>query len=111
MFEVSGTQSGLDTAVDLIHPHSRIVLVAAYPHPMQIQLQKLFMREVDLTMTRNYNEKDFAAAIAMMAQAPIDFDALITKILPLGKVQEGMELCGSPTGEVVKVLVDCQTRE
>ena len=111
VFEVSGTQSGLNTAVELIHPHSRVVLVAAYPHPMQIQLQKLFMREVDLTMTRNYNDKDFDDAIDMMAKAPIDFDALITKILPLGKVQEGMELCGSPSGEVVKVLVDCQTRE
>ncbi len=111
VFEVSGTQAGLDTVVELVHPHSRIVLVAAYPRPMQIQLQKLFMREVDLTMTRNYNEKDFDDAIAMMAASPIDFDALVTKILPLDRVQEGMELCGSPSGDVVKVLVDCQTHK
>lgn len=111
VFEVSGTQAGLDTAVDLIHPHSRVVLVAAYPRPMQVQIQKLFMKEVDLTMTRNYNERDFDAAIAMMEQAPIDFDALITKVLPLGQVQQGMELCASLSGDVVKVLIDCQSQE
>lgn len=108
VFEVTGTQAGLDTAVDLIHPHSRIVLVAAYPHPMQLQLQKLFMREVDLTMTRNYNACDFEDAIDMMSHSSIDFDLLITKVLPLGRVQEGMELCDSRAGNVVKVLIDCQ---
>lgn len=111
VFEVSGTQGGLDTVVELIHPHSRIVLVAAYPHPMQLQLQKLFMKEVDLTMTRNYNAVDFDAAISMMEEKPFDFDALITTVLPLGQVQKGMELCGSPAGDVVKVMVDCQTQE
>lgn len=108
VFEVTGTQAGLDTAVDLIHPHSRIVLVAAYPHPMQLQLQKLFMREVNLTMTRNYNESDFEDAIGMMSHASINFDLFITEVLPLSRVQEGMELCDSRSGNIVKVLIDCQ---
>lgn len=110
VFEVTGAQSGLDNMVELIHPHSRAVLVAAYPHPMQIQLQKLFMREVNLITTRNYNAVDFEAAIQMMAAGTVDFDALITKVLPLGEVQQGMELCTSPNGEVIKVLIDCQTQ-
>ena len=109
VFEVSGTQAGLDTMVELIHPHSRVVLVAAYPKPMQLQLQRLFMKEVNLIITRNYNHKDFDAAIEMMEAAPINFDELITKVLPLDQVQQGMELCGSPTGDVVKVMVDCRS--
>ncbi|MGE4277902.1 MAG: zinc-binding dehydrogenase, partial [Lawsonibacter sp.] len=109
IFEVSGSQAGLDTVTELIHPHSRIVLVAAYPHPMQLKLQKLFMGEVNLTMTRNYNHSDFDAAIKMMEAASVNFDALITTILPLDQVQQGMELCGSPSGEVVKVMISCQS--
>jgi threonine dehydrogenase-like Zn-dependent dehydrogenase len=109
VFEVSGTQSGLDTVVELIHPHSRIVLVAAYPHPMQLQLQKLFMKEVNLTLTRNYNAADFDAAIGMMKAASVNFDVLISKVLPLDKVQQGMELCASPDGNVIKIMINCQS--
>ena len=109
VFEVSGSQAALDTAVDLIHPHSRIVLVAAYPHPMQLQLQKLFMKEVNLTMTRNCNERDFDRTIAMLETAPFDLDALISEVLPLGQVQHAMERCANPAGDVIKLVIDCQT--
>ena len=111
IFEVSGSQAGIDTMVCLVHPHSRIVLVAAYPQPMRIQLKNLFMREVNMISTRNYNAVDFGSALTMMENGAVDCDALITCVLPLGRLQEGMELCLSPAANVVKVLIDCQASE
>lgn len=109
IFEVSGSQAGMETMVQLIHPHSRIVLVAAYPQPMRIPLKNLFMREVNMISTRNYNAVDFNSAITMMENGAVDCDALISDVLPLDRLQEGMELCLSPSGSVVKILIDCQT--
>lgn len=111
VFEVSGSQAGLDTMVNLPHPRGRIVLVASYPHPMQVFLRELFMKEVNLITTRVYEAKDYEDALDMMTKNTFDPDALISRIYPLSQVQQGMELCASGVGDVVKVLIDCQKTE
>jgi len=46
-----------------------------------------------------------------MSKNPFSCDDLISEIIPLGKVQEGIETCLDPAGKVVKIMVDCQTQE
>ncbi len=111
VFEVSGSQPGLDTMVELPHPRGRIVLVASYPKPMQVFLRELFMKEVNLIFTRVYEAKDFDDALQMMSENAFDAEKLISRIYPLSEVQQGMELCASGIGDVVKVMIDCQKTE
>lgn len=110
-FECSGSQPGLDTMPWLCHPRGNAVFVASYPHPMQYFFREHFMKEVNIIFTRVYEAKDFEEALDMMAKNAFDCDALISEILPLGKVQEGIEKCLDPAGKVVKVMIDCQSQE
>lgn len=111
VFECSGSQPGLDTVPWLCHPRGNAVLVASYPHPMQYFFREHFMKEVNIIFTRVYEACDFEEALDMMAKKAFDCDALISEVLPLGKVQEGIEKCLDPAGKVVKVMIDCQTQE
>ncbi len=111
VYECSGAQAALDATPWLCHPRGNVVLVASYPHPMQYFFREHFMREVNMIFTRVYEACDFEEALAMMAKKPFDCDALITEVIPLGKVQDGIEKCLDPAGKVVKVLVDCQSQE
>ena len=47
----------------------------------------------------------------MMTKNTFDPEALISRVYPLSQVQQGMELCASGVGDVVKVLIDCQKAE
>ena len=107
VFEVSGSQAGLDTMVNLPHPRGRIVMVASYPKPMQVFLRELFMKEVNLITTRVYEAKDYEDALSMMQANTFDPESLISAVYPLSGVEDGMKLCASG-GDVVKVLIDCQ---
>lgn len=111
VFECSGSQPALDTAPWICHPRGRVVLVASYPHPMQYFFREHFMKEVNIIFSRVYEACDFEEALDMMSKKPFDCDALISDVIPLGKVQEGIETCLDPAGKVVKVMVDCQTQE
>jgi threonine dehydrogenase-like Zn-dependent dehydrogenase len=111
VFECSGSQPGLDSVPWLCHPRGTAILVASYPHPMQYFFREHFMKEVNIVFTRVYEARDFEESLDMMSKKPFDCDALITEILPLGKVQEGIEKCLDPAGKVVKVMIDCQSQE
>lgn len=111
VFECSGSQPGLDSVPWLCHPRGNAVLVASYPHPMQYFFREHFMKEVNIIFTRVYEACDFDEALDMMSKNAFNCDALISEVISLGKVQEGIEKCLDPAGKVVKVMVDCQTQE
>ncbi|MBQ5322659.1 MAG: alcohol dehydrogenase catalytic domain-containing protein [Oscillospiraceae bacterium] len=111
VFECSGAQPALDTVPWLCHPRGRVVLEASYPHPMQYFFREHFMREVNIIFTRVYEAVDYEEALDMMSKNPFNCDDLISEIIPLGKVQEGIETCLDPAGKVVKIMVDCQSQE
>ncbi len=106
VFEVSGAQGGLDSAVDLVRARGRLVVVGIHAQRRELDLKRVFWKELEIVGARVYESQDFADAVASLAAGTIPVEALISKVVPLESAAEAFEILDLG-GAVMKVLVDC----
>lgn len=98
VFEVSGTQPGVDAMTAVAATRARIVMVAIHATKPQIDLFQFFWRELKLIGARVYEPEDYEQAIALVAAGSIDADTIITDVSPLADIQKAFAaLDRSPT--------------
>ncbi len=98
VFEVSGTQPGVDAMTAVAGARARIVMVAIHATKPQIDLFQFFWRELQLIGARVYEPEDYEKAIATIASGGVDADTIITDVSPLADIQAAFEaLDSSPT--------------
>jgi 2-desacetyl-2-hydroxyethyl bacteriochlorophyllide A dehydrogenase len=107
VFEASGSQAGLDSANELLHPNGKIVTIATYGKVMNLDVRKLHYKQISLVTTRAYQKDDFEYALTLMKQRKIPTDALITKVISLTELKDYLAAAQRGTSEI-KVLVDCR---
>ena len=77
-FEVSGTQAGLDLAVAALGARGRLVAVGIHAEPRQVDMKRVFWKELQILGARVYERTDFTAAVELLAQGAIPVDALVS---------------------------------
>lgn len=98
VFEVSGSQDGVDCMTAAIAARGRIVMVAIHADKPEIDLFRFFWREIELLGARVYTGDDFDNAIALIASGVIDCDSIITNVQGIGEVGEVLaDLSGNPS--------------
>lgn len=107
VFEVSGAKSAAATMTDLLAIRGRIVVVAIYPKPTEINLHQFFWKELKLIGARVYEREDYEKALQLIASRQLPLEKLITRIEPLSGIQAAFENLGS-TPDAMKILIDCQ---
>jgi (R,R)-butanediol dehydrogenase / meso-butanediol dehydrogenase / diacetyl reductase len=105
-FEVSGSAAGVRMATDVLATRGRLVMVAIHPVPREVDLFRLFWRELTIVGARVYERKDFERAVDLVAGGHVPADILISRVVPLSRVNEAFDAL--ERGGEVKVLVDCQ---
>jgi (R,R)-butanediol dehydrogenase / meso-butanediol dehydrogenase / diacetyl reductase len=106
VFEVSGAAQAVLGATDLAKVRGTLVVVAIHPVPREINLQRLFWRELRILGARVYQRVDFEKAIELLDRGTIPADLLITRIVPISETQDAFgDLEG---GLAMKILVDVQ---
>ncbi|MDG4833461.1 alcohol dehydrogenase catalytic domain-containing protein [Solwaraspora sp. WMMD1047] len=105
VFEVSGSAAGVRTATDLLAVRGRLVVVAIHPTPREVDLHRVFWRELELIGVRVYEQEDYAEAVRLVHGGQVPADRLISRIVPLAEVAQAFEALAA--GGDVKVLVDC----
>jgi 2-desacetyl-2-hydroxyethyl bacteriochlorophyllide A dehydrogenase len=90
VFEVSGTQPGVDLMTAAAATRGRICMVAIHAKPAQVDLFRFFWRELEMVGARVYEAVDYDRAIAMIAEG-LDVARLITDRHPLASVQQAFE--------------------
>jgi len=103
VFEVSGAAQAVLGATDLAKVRGTIVVVAIHPVPREINLQRLFWRELSILGARVYQRVDFEKAVELLASGVIPADSLITKIVPLHETQDAF--ADLEAGRAMKILV------
>ncbi len=103
VFEVSGTQAGVDLMTAAAATRGRVCMVAIHARPAQVDLFRFFWRELEMVGARVYEAEDYDRAIALVAGG-LDVARLITDRHPLSDVQRAFEsLEGSATA--MKTLI------
>ncbi len=109
VFEVSGTQPGVDAMTAVAATRARIVMVAIHAQKPTIDLFQFFWRELKLIGARVYEPEDYEKAIQIVASGGVDADTVITDVRPLAEIQAAFEaLDSSPTAlkSLIKVGED-----
>ena len=108
VFEVCGSQAGVQAMTEVVNVRGRIVMVAIHGGgPKPVDLFKFFWSEIRLLGARLYEEEDYEEAIRIAASGKVPFDSLITRVSELDKIQEVFEeIDNNPAG--IKYLIDCQ---
>ena len=100
-------EAGAELMTKLPRVRGRIVVVAIFAKPPNIDLFRFFWRELKLCGARVYEHQDFETAIKLAAAGAIPIQQLITAVYPLDDLQTGLEQM-EKGGEVMKVLVTCK---
>jgi len=103
VFEVSGAAQAVLAATDLAKVRGTLVVVAIHPVPREINLQRLFWRELSILGARVYQRVDFETAVDLLANGVIPADLLITRIVALDETQEAF--ADLEAGRAMKILV------
>jgi 2-desacetyl-2-hydroxyethyl bacteriochlorophyllide A dehydrogenase len=109
VFEVSGAAAAVRGATGLAKVRGTIVVVAIHPTPREIDLQRVFWRELRLLGARVYQRADFEEAVRLLDAGAIRTDAVLTGTVPLDRIPDAITELES--GRAMKVLVDVQRRE
>ncbi len=104
VFEVSGAAQAVLGATSLAKVRGTIVVVAIHPTPREIDLQRVFWRELRLLGARVYERRDFETAVELVAAGVIPADLLITRTVPLSATAEAF--ADLEAGRAMKILVD-----
>ena len=108
VFEVSGAGAAVLAATDLAKVRGTLVVVAIHPTPREINLQRVFWRELTIRGARVYQRVDFEKAVELLDRGVIPADLLITKIVPLSQTQDAF--ADLENGRAMKILVDVQAQ-
>ena len=109
VFEVSGAAAAVLGATDLAKVRGTLVVVAIHPTPREINLQRVFWRELRILGARVYQRTDFERAVELLAEGAIPAELLISKIVPLSKTQDAFG--DLEAGRAMKILVDVAGQE
>jgi len=91
VFEVSGSQPGVDLMTEAAAARGRIVMVAIHATRPQIDLFKFFWQELELLGARVYHKEDYDTAMQLLAEGVVDCSSFITDIQPLSAIQQAFE--------------------
>ncbi len=106
VFEVSGAAAAVLSATDLAKVRGTIVVVAIHPTPREVNLQRVFWRELRILGARVYERRDFERAVELVDDGTIPSDALITRTVPLAETAAAIHDLAE--GKAMKILVDVQ---
>jgi threonine dehydrogenase-like Zn-dependent dehydrogenase len=104
VFEVSGAAAAVRQATGLLKVRGTLVVVAIHSTPREIDLQRVFWRELRILGARVYQRSDFERAVELLASGVIPVDALVTSVVPLEETGKAIDELAS--GQALKVLVD-----
>jgi (R,R)-butanediol dehydrogenase/meso-butanediol dehydrogenase/diacetyl reductase len=108
VFEVSGAASAVTQCTQLAKVRGRIVIVAIHGVPREVNLQRVFWRELEIVGVRVYERSDFEEAINLLLTGAIPTEKLITKKVPITEINSAVSQLES--GQAMKILIDMTGR-
>jgi (R,R)-butanediol dehydrogenase/meso-butanediol dehydrogenase/diacetyl reductase len=104
VFEVSGAAAAARSTTALAKVRGTIVVVAIHAATREIDLQRVFWRELRLLGARVYQRSDFNRAVDLLQRGLVPAEALISGVVPIEEISSAIDDLSA--GRAMKVLVD-----
>ncbi len=107
MLECTGSPAILASMHDYVRHGGRIALVGWPKEPVIVNTVRCIQKELDICPSRNSN-KQFPAAISLIASGKVDAAKLITKVVTMDEAQATLtDMLANPK-DYMKVVIDLQ---
>ena len=83
----------------------RIVVTGLFHAPVPTELTAIALNEFEVAGSVIYDHCDFQTAVDWLNERRLDFEKLITHILPLEQAQTALSLLAQHTEDVAKILL------
>jgi (R,R)-butanediol dehydrogenase/meso-butanediol dehydrogenase/diacetyl reductase len=101
LLECAGAASSAREMTALVRPRGVIVNLGVFKKPVEVDMQAINFKEIEMIGSRVYERKDFESAIEFALQFPLD--KIVTRTFPLREVTTAFDQFRS--GEVCKALM------
>lgn len=118
VLECAGTPQAAVDAVEMAKKNGRVALVAMYPEPAPLNVNKIVQWNITVAGSKAEGERSLAQALALLGSAPrfakgesgvgrgtIDLQPLITHTFPLQDIHAAFETAQKRLGGAIKVVV------
>jgi 2-desacetyl-2-hydroxyethyl bacteriochlorophyllide A dehydrogenase len=110
VFEVAGSGSGLQRAVDLVRPGGTMVLLGVYDADVAWPHLQCFIKEVRTIPSMGFchhdGKSDYLGAATMLAQRPELAEALITHRFPIEDAAEAFRVAADKSTGALRVVIE-----
>jgi L-idonate 5-dehydrogenase len=98
----------LNMAVRLVRFQGQVTVLGVYPGDFwqPLAARELFIKEGTLVGSNSYVQREFFAALGILASAPEVFRGLVTHRFPLDHFEAGVEALRYKAGPTVKVMFE-----
>jgi len=106
IFEVSGAAAAVLSSVEYLKVRGKLIVVAIHSQPREMNLQRVFWRELTIIGVRVYEPSDFETAIKLISSGAIPTSKIITHVIPIKNIMSAVSILEK--GLAMKVLIDVQ---
>jgi 2-desacetyl-2-hydroxyethyl bacteriochlorophyllide A dehydrogenase len=107
VFDAVGTEKTLIDSEEILRPDGRLVLIAL-PHTegQGVPYRRIFAKELTVIGSRTYFMEDFPEAIELLHTQRVNPRRLISRVIPLHRFSEGIDLLERKPEENIKIMVN-----
>ncbi|MCV7421792.1 2,3-butanediol dehydrogenase [Mycobacterium yunnanensis] len=105
--ECSGSEPGLNAALNAVRSHGTVTQVGLHVRPASIDPMNLSNRDLSLIGTWCYPVTDWPRIIALVASGRFPVEKAVSDVVPVADIVErGFDRLLDPTGDAQKILVE-----
>ena len=101
--EAAGSAASLRNCLEAVRPLGRIVQAGIYGAEIEIPLDRLFHKQLELRGSVGYTPRTWDRVMSLYAQRRVQLGDLVSDVLPLSDWEQAFDVCASKRG--VKVLI------
>ncbi|PAE30337.1 hypothetical protein CHI07_04670 [Paenibacillus sp. 7884-2] len=106
VFLTVGFESIVDDAFEIISKKGKIISIAIFEGKTGVDLNKVFMSEIQILGSSMYIKEDFQEAINIISQQKYPLEVLTRHTFKLDEINEAMEVAATKKDNAIKVLID-----
>jgi (R,R)-butanediol dehydrogenase / meso-butanediol dehydrogenase / diacetyl reductase len=104
-FEASGSPDAAALITEVVRVWGSVAVIGIHAEPVPFSLYSIFARELRVHGSRLYTRAAWEEAIRLVATRSIPVGPLVSRVIPLEELQQGMEVALGG-GPVMKVVVN-----
>lgn len=103
---VGGNQNiTINQAINLTRKGTKIILIGVFKRSLPIEINLIQDRELEIVGSLVYTSNDFSEAIDLLYKKKINVNRLISKVLPLEKVEDAMKMLVEEKERNIKIIL------